>query len=137
MVKPTLIPQDKSATAQAVWVVFSDKTDIRFLKILRGGFRHCFVIMQQNGQWMIIDPRADKTDITLLPHPAHFNLPRYFITDGCTVIKCPPIATPKKIAPIFPMSCVETVKRVIGLHRRWVVTPFQLYRALNQIQKGS
>ena len=138
MVKPTLHPiaaHDTQGTT--LWVVFSDKTDIRFLKILRSGFRHCFVIMQQNGQWIIIDPRADKTDVTLLPHPKHFNLPLHFINDGCTVVKIPPITTPSKIAPIFPLSCVETVKRVIGLHRRWVVTPFQLYRTLNTLQKGS
>jgi hypothetical protein len=137
MVKPTLIPQNNDQR-QTIWVVFSNDTDIKILKILKHGFRHCFLIVKDNDQWIVIDPRANKTDFSILPHPSHFNLPRYFSNEGKTVTKLPVIDTPDKIAPIFPMSCVETIKRLIGLHHRWVITPYQLYRALQKIkQKGS
>jgi hypothetical protein len=135
MVKPVLSPEIANEN-QSIWVVFSNDTDIGFLKILKTGFRHCFVIMKQGDLWMIIDPRANKTDITILPHPPHFNLPRFFIGEGKIVRKITGIITPHKIAPLFPMSCVETVKRVIGLHKRLIITPYGLYRYLNKKQKG-
>jgi len=35
-----------------------------------------------------------------------------------------------KEAPWMPHTCVEAVKRVIGLHARFIITPWQLYRHL-------
>lgn len=129
-----IIDNDDSCS-KTIWVVFSNDTDIGFLKFLRRGFRHCFIIMKQDDKWILIDPRADKTDIQILPHPSHFNFPRYFTTQGKIVCKILNIKTPKKIAPIIPMSCVETVKRIIGIHRWFVFTPYQLYRSINKIKK--
>ena len=132
-----LVPETDIHVPGAQWVIFSDETDIRLLKLLKKGFRHCFMVMQQDGRWVLIDPRSNKTDIALLPHPATFNFPRYFSEQGKTVIKVPlTIKTPHKVAPVFPVSCVETVKRLIGVHQRWVMTPYQLYRHLTKIQQG-
>lgn len=130
---PSLSPETSLDTPSAVWIVFSDETDIRMLKILRRGFRHCFVIMMQNDRWILVDPRSNKTDISLLPHPSHFNFPRYFTQQGKIVVKADNQNVPHKIAPLTPLSCVETVKRILGIHRRFVLTPYQLYKYL---QKG-
>lgn len=130
---PVLSPEADAKSSVSMWVVFSDDTDIRMLRILRKGFRHCFIIMQQGERWILVDPRSDKTDIALLPHPVHFNFPRYFTQQGKTVVKIGSIQTPKAVAPLFPFSCVENVKRVIGLHARFVITPYQLFKFL---QKG-
>lgn len=136
MVKPQLFPQDMDK-GKTYWIVFSDDTDISFLKILKRGFRHCFLIVKDVDQWVVIDPCAHKTEFSILPHPSHFNLPRYFTNEGKTVVKVSALETPEKIAPLFPMSCVETIKRLIGLHNRWVITPYHLYRTLMKLQKGS
>ncbi|PCI00696.1 MAG: hypothetical protein COB76_03000 [Alphaproteobacteria bacterium] len=135
MVKPELSAESNNNT-QAIWAVFCDETDIGFLKILKRGFRHCFLILKTSDHWVIVDPRANKIDVEVLKYPPHFNLPRFFSNDGKTVVKVQGIKTAKKIAPIFPMSCVETVKRVIGLHNRWAITPYQLYRVLTKKKKG-
>ena len=132
--RPNLSPETDLQFPSQMWVVFSDDTDIRLLKLLRHGFRHCFVIMQQDERWVLIDPRANKTDIQLLPHPAHFNFPRYFTQAGKTVMKVSAMNTPQDIAPLFPWSCVETVKRVLGLHKRWILTPYQLFKYLKKGQ---
>jgi hypothetical protein len=128
--RPLLTPETDGLSPQTIWIVFSNDTDIRPLKILKKGFRHCFVILQQDARWMLIDPRCDMTEVKLLPHPVHFNFPRYFQQQGKIVLKVPRQATPRKVAPLFPMSCVETVKRMIGLHRRFILTPHQLYKYL-------
>ena len=127
-VNKTLSPSDNMP--QTMWIVFTDETDLWFLKGLKNGFRHCFLVTQQDNRWILIDPRSDKTDIQILPHPHHFNLPRYFIGQGNTVVKIPALNTPKRIASVLPISCVEIIKRVIGLHQWWVITPRQLYSAL-------
>lgn len=130
-----LSPEANDQVPQVMWVVFSDETDLWFLKILKTGFRHCFIIMQQDNRWVLIDPRADKTDIQILPHPYHFNFPRFFMEQGKTVVKVPLIQTPRKLASVLPISCVEIIKRFVDLHRWFVMTPHQLYRSLLKIQK--
>lgn len=128
-----LSPEQDLTAPMAQWIVFSGDTDLKRLKILKRGFRHCFMIMQQDGRWVLIDPRSNKIDIAILPHPTHFNFPRYFSEQGKTVLKVPMnINTPGKVAPTLPMTCVDTMKRLIGLHSRWVLTPYQLYRALTK-----
>jgi len=140
--RPTLAPEtdlDSDNMAQAAWIVFQDETDLTFLKILRRGFRHCFMMIQQEGRWILIDPRANKTDIHLLPHPKDFNFPRYYTEQGKIVVKIPAgQKTPLRVLSPFPVSCVTTLKRVIGLHRFWIFTPYQLYKHLLKTkQKGS
>lgn len=130
---PLLSPEMDIESSSSIWVIFSDETDIRMLKWLRRGFRHCFLVMIQDERWILIDPRSNKTDISLLPHPSHFNFPRYFMQQGKTVIKVNAVETPYKIAPLIPFSCVETIKRILGIHKRFVLTPYQLYQFL---QKG-
>lgn len=135
MVVPSLQPQSPDAN-KTVWVVFSDETDIRLLKILKHGFRHCFMIMRDGDVWVLVDPRANKTDIEILRYPAHFNVPRFFQNNGKTVTKVTVNEPPRAIAPLMPFSCVETIKRCLGIHRRFIVTPYQLYRHLITSTKG-
>lgn len=139
MVKKTLSPETVNFD-ESLWGVFSDETDLRILKPLKRGFRHCFILMHQDARWLLVDPRSNKTDVMLLPHPAHFNMPRYFLDKGMTVLKTTPYPEKRKIAPLLPISCVETVKRLIGLHHWLILTPYHLYRHLlekQQKQKGS
>lgn len=127
--RPALTPDVMDSK---LWLVFSDETDLKLLKILRRGFRHCFAVMQQDQRWIVIDPRSDKTDIQILNHPHHFNLPRALAAQGKTVLQIPAIQTPRRVANIMPWSCVEIMKRVIGLHKWWIITPYQLFRYLER-----
>jgi hypothetical protein len=48
-----------------------------------------------------------------------------------TVIKVPsPLCPKQKILPPMMFTCVEAVKRIIGLRGWWILTPWQLYAAL-------
>ncbi len=137
--RPAAQPDVELDYPQSAWIVFSNETDIRMLKLFREGFRHCFMMMLQNDRWILIDPRSNKTDVHLLPHPKSFNFPRYYAQQGKTVLKIPTLSVPSKILSPFPVSCVETLKRMIGLHAWWVMTPYQLYKKLLKLQhkKGS
>ena len=125
---PRLRGEDKST--QQAWVVFSGETEISWLRVLKPGFRHCFVVLFDEAHWLTIDPLANHMDAQIQPLPADFNLPLWFKNRGLEVVPAPLNRTHKKPAPVMPLTCVETVKRILGLHHRFIFTPWQLYRYL-------
>jgi hypothetical protein len=51
---------------------------------------------------------------------------------GLHVVKTVATTPPAKCAPFRPFTCVEAVKRALGLRAPWVFTPRQLHRHLTQ-----
>lgn len=120
-----------------IWIVFTGKTDIQWLKILKPGFRHCFAILNDGQKWMSVDPLAPYTDINIYHHiEPDFDLVNALRAKGYQVIKAPTKESHKSAAPIMVFTCVEAIKRLIGLHARHIITPWQLYRHLTQIQNN-
>ena len=122
---------------QSVWVVFSGKADLPWLKILRPGFRHCFVLLNDGRHWISVDPLSNYTDIMVHHVPVEFDLPLWLADRGHAVVPAK-AERPGKPAPWAVLTCVEAVKRIIGLHKRFIITPWQLYHHLlnTQSQKG-
>ena len=116
---------------QKAWVVFSGQTEISWLKFLKPGFRHCYVLINDGERWTSIDPLSHVTEISVHHHvPAEFDLPTWLSARGNRVVKAPLNRDVTKAAPFMLFTCVEAVKRVLGIHRRGIVTPWQLYRHL-------
>lgn len=111
-------------------VVFSDQTALWWLHFLKRGFRHCFVAVPVAGYWVVCDPLSHRTDLSLIDRTGTVDLARWYRQQGLTVIETPLLDPPKKPAPWRPMTCVEAVKRVLGLRAPAVFTPWQLYRFL-------
>jgi len=111
------------------WVVFSGQTDLNWLKIFKPGFRHCYVILNDGQHWASVDPMSSYMDVSIHNMPAEFNLPLWLKDRGHEVIHAP-ISREAKQAPWMVFTCVEAVKRVLGLHKRWIITPWQLYNHL-------
>jgi hypothetical protein len=108
------------------WVVFSGRADLAWLRILKRGYRHCFVLIQQRQQWLVMDPLASHSEIILADMPGDFDLPCWYARQGLGVmaVNLPtPVAKPQ---PWRLFTCVEAVKRVLGIRGRWVFTPWQL-----------
>jgi hypothetical protein len=40
-----------------------------------------------------------------------------------------------RLAPVRPFTCVEAVKRLIGIHAPWTLTPWQLFGHLTDENK--
>lgn len=112
------------------WVVFSGQTEIPYLKILREGFRHCFVLFRRGDHWISLDPLAHKTEIELHYLPENFNLPHWLEERGHTVVETEFKETPLNPLPLALFTCVEAVKRVLGVVSWKVMTPWQLYKHL-------
>lgn len=128
-----------TAADQSPWtralVVFSGQTDLAWLRLLRPGFRHCFVVLGAPGGWVCINPLAHRTLVTVLPVAADFDVAGWYRGQGLrvaeTVVACPPCRS----MPWRPFTCVEAVKRIIGLYDGSVLTPWQLFRKISQNSK--
>ena len=118
---------------QSAWAVFSGKTDIRWLRVLKPGYRHCFAILNDGQRWMVVDPAASYMDIQIYHHiSAEFDLPRWLSGHGYHVVPATIDKEHKKAAPCMFFTCVEAIKRVLGVHKRFILTPWQLYKFLEQ-----
>ncbi len=119
---------------KSVWVVFTGETDIPWLRrFLKPGFRHCFVLLNDGERWVSFDPLANYTEILIYNHlSCDFDLPLWLKSRGLSVLEVSVERAVKRCAPLAPYTCVEAVKRVLGLHKRLIFTPWQLYRFLEK-----
>lgn len=111
-------------------VVFADDCSLRRLRLLRRGFRHCFVAVRSGAGWVICDPLSNRTDLAFVADATAADLAHWYRGHGLQVIETPIAPPPRRPAPVRPYTCVEAVKRVLGIQARWVLTPWQLYRLL-------
>ncbi len=123
--------KDVTDERSQAWVIFSGQADLAWLKILKPGFRHCAVLINDGQSWIMMDPLSNYTDVSVPDVPQNFNLPLWMKTQGHIVVKAP-ICRDVRPAPCSFYSCVEAVKRVLGIHKRMIFTPWQLYRHLTK-----
>ena len=117
----------------SAWVIFSGRTDCAWLRFLKPGFRHCLVLLHDGRHWVSIDPMLNHMEVDIHHTvPGTFDFPRWLQTQGQHVVKAPVNHAHVRPAPFTLMSCVEVVKRVLGIHNRFIITPWQLYRHLNE-----
>ncbi|MBD5405002.1 hypothetical protein HDR59_00450 [bacterium] len=118
-----------SANWDNVWVVFSPFTTLWYLKFLRVGFKHCFVILEDNGYFFIVDPLASKIELMSF-HILGDRLINEFKNLGMNVVK---VSINKENSASWKFgifTCVEVVKRILGISSLRVITPYQLYKYL-------
>ena len=113
------------------WVIFSPQADMKYLKILKRGYRHCAILLNDGKHWITVDPLSNYTDINVHDVPLEFNLPLWMRDQGYTITTAP-IQRTNTPAPWGIFSCVESVKRVLGIHKRRIITPWQLYKYLQK-----
>ncbi len=116
---------------EKAWVIFSGQSEWPWLRFLRPGFRHCFVILHDGARWLSLDPLLQHTELKAYDLPADFDLPQWLRQRGNIVLPAPVFRRHRKPAPFMLFTCVEAVKRVLGLHSWSIMTPWQLYRHLS------
>ena len=120
-----------SSKTQRAWVVFTGQTDLPWLRVLKSGFRHCYVIINDGDHWISIDPMACHTEVMVHHIAPDFDLPRWLRSRNLTVVRAQ-IEPQTTCAPWGLYSCVESVKRILGLHDLLIQTPYQLYKCLTR-----
>lgn len=111
-------------------VVFSGRADLAWLRVLKRGFRHCFVLVDLGEQWLLINPMSHYTAVDLCPGMTAEDLADVYRGLGLTVVPARTGQPFPRPAPWRPYTCVEEVMRILGIRAPWVLTPWQLYRRL-------
>lgn len=101
----------------------------------RPGFRHCFVALNDGRAWIELDPRGDGLRVSA-EVAACFDLAVHYRALGFTVVSACVAGSRRRYALPWVFTCVETVKRVLGLQAWWVWTPHQLFRRLEESHHG-
>ncbi len=115
---------------QKAFVVFTGQTDWPWLRWLKPGYRHCFVLIHDGAHWLSIDPMLNHTEVQVHNVPADFDMAGWLKDRGHRVVRAQLCRAHQRPAPFMMFTCVEAVKRVLGLHDWRIITPWQLYRAL-------
>jgi hypothetical protein len=113
-----------------VWIVFSGKADVKILRFLKPGYRHCFALIRDSDRWLMLDSMLHKMDVMTTHSDASFDLPTWMRKQGYRVIKAPAFNPARRMLIASPFTCVEAMKRLIGLQDWRVITPWQLYKKL-------
>lgn len=111
-------------------VVFRDHTEIAWLRWLKRGFRHCAVVVRIGGEWVMIDSLSHSICVGKFGAEPMQHLARRYRRAGHIVVETAVGEGKARVAPPLPFTCVEAVKRVLGVQSWFVLTPYQLYRHL-------
>ena len=118
------------------WVAFTGQTDVRCLRLLKNGFRHCFLLLNDGDHWIAFEPLLNRTEIFVLPTPPDFNLPAWLAAQELQLVEARINRDLSMALSLTIMSCVSSIKRVLGIQHSFIFTPHQLYRYL-QKEKSS
>ncbi len=125
----TDLPTRKDKTM--VLVVFSGETEVAWLRLLlKKGFRHCFVVIDKNDHRIICNPLFHQTEIATVGNVSLDKVAEWYENLGMTVVNSFIRDAPQRAAPCRPYTCVEAVKRIIGIQAGRILTPYQLYKHL-------
>lgn len=114
-------------------VVFVSRAQCRWLRPLREGFRHCFVVLRDGPIWLACDPLKDRIELSVLRVPERFDLGGSYAAYGHTVLFGPTRPDlPRRGLSIVPLTCVTVAKRLLGVRAVQVLTPWQLYQHLTR-----
>ncbi|MET4697678.1 hypothetical protein ABIE65_000689 [Constrictibacter sp. MBR-5] len=112
-------------------VAFADETRLKRLLPLRPGFRHCFVLLERRGAAVLVDPLSDRMAVEVFPGMTLEDAAERWRDAGFTVVGAR-VREPGGPAPAAPLTCVEVVKRTLGIHARGILTPHRLYQTLEE-----
>lgn len=98
----------------------------------RPGFRHCFACVSDGREWIEIDARANGLSVRPIA-PATFDMAHHYRVQGLTVIETSWMgAAGADYRWPWAFTCVELVKRLLGIRAWRIWTPYGLYRRLSQ-----
>jgi hypothetical protein len=117
---------------QAVWIAFGGEADQPWLRLLRRGFRHCFVAIADEGGWTVLEPLSGRLLVARLPVPAEFDLPGFYRRAGLAVLGPFEPGAPRSgwLPALAPLTCVALCRAVLGSGAPPALTPYGLFRAL-------
>lgn len=103
----------------------------RWLRVLKPGFRHCGLILELDPRLALVLESSNRGLAIAMAWASMEALAP--VLDGARTIDVtivhPGDLDPQPL-PVALFTCVELVKRALGIRDRFVLTPYQLYRHL-------
>jgi hypothetical protein len=130
--KGTRAPESSSTKALVVFHGFGHGALARLLG--RAGFRHCFVCLAHQGNWLRLDFQDGRPVLEVVCADS-FDLASFYRAAGLTAVatnRWPRQTRRASPWPFMTASCVGAVKKVLGIGAPFVQTPFQLHRFLTR-----
>lgn len=114
-------------------VVFTDQRQVPWLRWLRPGFRHCFVVVaDEAGEWVACDWLMGRLVFHVYgPHAPEAVIAR-LVAHGHRVVALRRAGRRQRGGWLRPMSCVEIVKQAVGIGGWRPLTPFGLFLHLRR-----
>jgi hypothetical protein len=137
--RPRVSPDDSryELPVSPALVVFADHAECPWLRPLRRGFRHCFVVIRTEAVWLACEPLKDRIELNALALPDDFDLAAFYCQQGHRVLLGERVAVRARGRfALAPLTCVTVVKRLLGIDAPWVWTPWQLYAHLSGRKRG-
>lgn len=116
-----------------MYIVYQDNVSLWWLKFLKKGFRHCYVLIHyyRENQWIKLDSLSNVVLIDVKKYVDNFDYIKYLSTNAD--IKIQKVKVGKILnnpLPLSIFSCVSFVKRVLGIRSVSTLTPLQLYKLI-------
>ncbi|MBC6444297.1 MAG: hypothetical protein GDA50_02530 [Alphaproteobacteria bacterium GM202ARS2] len=112
------------------YVFFTDNTDLWWLRWLKPGFRHCCLVLYREGTLILVDPLSHQLLLDVCVSVDEASLRRWLNSCGMLFVPVEVRESPRQVAPFGMLTCVEVIKRILGIRLRRLMTPWQLYRFL-------
>lgn len=120
-------------TVRNVTVVFTDSTRV-MTKPLDSDFRHCLMVCEMDtGNYVYINPAGNGIDIKVLTYLEYRDMLKNLFDNNLIFVlaKPKPMGTKMNFPNVY--SCVEVVKRTLGIDKPFIITPKQLYKHLTEV----
>lgn len=124
-------PRTVRPSGESCAIVIFGPSQLPYLKVLRAGYQHCMIAVQSGGVWQLIDPLSNAFYMTELGIARPDEIITSFADQGFDAVPAQRAAPVMAEMPLTLFTCVEVVKRVLGIRNRWIMTPWQLRRALH------
>ena len=111
-------------------VGFSGDTNLWWLKPLKKGFKHCFVVLGDGEICVAVDPIRSHTEIGVFKDIDFTIMREFFEANNYTVVETFVRKPEYTKASLGIFSCVEVAKRLLGIHKASILTPYNLYNFL-------
>ena len=119
--------QNQATRFPIAYVAFGGKRNHWIPKLLKKGFSHCFIILGDGTNWVLIDPVIGYNDMISLKGKRVFE---YLKEKKFTLVKTTIDYKTKRPFHLRPLTCVEIVKGFLCINNPFIFTPYQLYKYL-------
>ena len=116
------------------YVAFGGEPSHWWTHFLKKGFYHCFLILGNGREWCVIDPIIHFTDLIMVKT---LHIESFFKEKGYILVRTTPQVPTKGKFYLRPVTCVETVRRFLGIKERNLWTAYQLFCFLMQKKENN